>query len=95
MKKLLTLLFLISFSANATLSGLERTNFINLVGASCLDRQINAPMNKNIDRLILSKYCSCYATYLADTPSMTSKGMSRKEMAPIATKAGNYCANNY
>ena len=94
MRKFTILLILMTCSAQASITGEARNKFITMVSNGCYQVQVNAPINKKIDKGILNKYCTCYATYMADIPEMTSK-MTKAQMAPYAIKAGNYCASNY
>jgi hypothetical protein len=66
------------------LTGRTRSAFVESAAATCVKSQNNAPENKDISASIISQYCNCYASGLADRVSpneMRSLGIGKKDQS--------------
>ena len=61
------------------LTGRTRSEFVEAAAATCVKSQNNAPENKNISVSIISQYCNCYASGLADRVSPNELGSLGKK----------------
>lgn len=95
--------FLIAFlmySNNATAQATDaiRSNFLNSFYKSCYETQTKLSLNANVSLSFLKKYCSCMATYVADsTNNEVIKDIDNGKVPvsvinPALQLGGKYCA---
>jgi len=78
-----------------------RTAFIKGAAESCYKTQRNNPVNDIATDTQLKKYCSCFATYLADIPNQQLLRDVGNGDVPISALSGTmqlastYCTKNY
>jgi hypothetical protein len=66
------------------LTGRTRSEFVESAAATCVKSQNNHPENKDISASIISQYCNCYASGMADRVSpneMRSLGIGKKDQS--------------
>jgi hypothetical protein len=62
----LSVAYIFSLPAQAQLTGETRKDYIEQTVKSCYSAQRNAAQNKDYSDKVLTNYCTCYATHIAD-----------------------------
>ena len=92
---------LLTFRANAELTGEARRNFIDSSLQACYNNQRQSSINSNVPDETIYKYCRCVAIYTANalTNQVVAEVEAGKrqltEIANLSQLTGKYCSHNY